>query len=378
VVDSVQLQQNSVTSNWQVNLLIVCNPYVPDPNMGGYFSPLAVETIFEPRSTIQTDGQAQLDNITVTMGQAVTQGDVIGSLYTAGEGAHVHFGTLPLGSMLAHGVPNMPNCPEPHFAPAAKTSILNLLHAVWPGAGMCYYSSTNPYTGLWWIQNESGWGMSLTQHGSIIFVAAYTYDQTGQPAWYVMSSCPLTGVSCSGEIYKVSGGTSPVVPWNGSGKVVSSVGSGTLTFADANTGTFAFTINGVTGSKSITRQVFATGTTQPTVDYTDLWWNPNESGWGVALTQQYGMIFAAWYGYDSSGNAIWYVASSCPVVGSGCTGDLYQVTGGSSLTSVWNGANKIVTQVGTTGFAFTDANNGIMNYTINGVAGSRIITRQSF
>ncbi|MHB9102380.1 MAG: RCC1 domain-containing protein, partial [Sulfuricella sp.] len=234
------------------------------------------------------------------------------------------------------------------------------------------------YTGLWWNPNEPGWGMSLTQHGSMIFVAAYTYDQAGQSAWYVMSSCPLTGVSCSGDIYKVSGGTSPAVPWNGSGKVVSSVGSGTLTFADVNNGTFTYTINGVPGSKSITRQVFATGTTPPTVDYTDLWWNPNESGWGVALTQQYGMIFAAWYGYDSSGNAIWYVASSCPVSGSGCTGDLYQVTGGSSLTSVWNGANKIVTQVGTTNFAFTDANNGTMSYTINGVAGSRSISRQGF
>lgn len=148
VVDSVQLQQNSFTSNWQVNLLLVCNSYVPDPNMGGYFSPLAVETIFEPMSTAQTDGQTQLSNITVADGQAVTQGDVIGYLHTAGTGAHVHFGTIPFGSMLALGVPNMPSCPEPQFASAAKTSILNLLHVVWPGADMCYFSvpQTTPPT----------------------------------------------------------------------------------------------------------------------------------------------------------------------------------------------------------------------------------------
>lgn len=141
VVDSVQLQQNNVTSNWQVNLLIVCNPYVLDPNVGGYFPPIAVETIFEPRSTVQADGQTQLNNITVANGQAVTQGDVIGYLHTAGAGAHVHFGTIPFGSMLMSGayqVPRISICPEPHLSLAANTSILNLLHVVWPGAGMCY------------------------------------------------------------------------------------------------------------------------------------------------------------------------------------------------------------------------------------------------
>lgn len=234
------------------------------------------------------------------------------------------------------------------------------------------------YRGLWWNPDQSGWGMSVSQHGSMIFNAIYTYDQAGQPAWYVMSSCPVSGTSCSGEIYQVTGGTPPTSTWNGAAKVVSSVGTGTLSFADANTGTFSYNINGVSGNKIIYRQVFAADATQPAVDYTDLWWNSNESGWGVALTQQYGMIFAAWYNYDTNGQAIWYVASSCAVASAGCTGDLYRVTGGSALTSVWNGANKVTTKVGTVTFAFTDANNGTMNYSINGVVGSRNITRQLF
>jgi len=235
---------------------------------------------------------------------------------------------------------------------------------------------TNPYTGLWWNSNESGWGMSLTQHGSTIANAMYTYDQTGQPTWYTMA-CPLTGVSCTGDIYKVSGGTPPTVPWNGSGKVTSSAGSGTLTFADANTGTFIYTINDLPGSKSVSRLVFATGTTPPAVDYTDLWWNQNESGWGVALTQQYGIASAAWYSYDSTGKAVWYVGT-CTVSGSGCTtSDLYQFTGGAPLTSVWHGTNPS-TKVGTISFAFTDASNGTMSYTINGVARSRVISRLAF
>ncbi|MGB4924643.1 MAG: hypothetical protein WBO98_10745 [Candidatus Nitrotoga sp.] len=238
--------------------------------------------------------------------------------------------------------------------------------------------ANNPYNGLWWNPDESGWGMSITQHNAMIFAALYTYDQTGQPTWYVMSRCPIAVHSCTGEIYKVMGGTQPVVPWNGSGKVVSSVGTGTLTFADANNMTFNYTLEGIAGTKFITRQVFAMDSIPPAVDYSDLWWNPDESGWGVAITQEYGMVFAAWYTYDANGKAIWYVASRCPIIGNGCTGDLYQVTNGSPFTSPWNGSNRVVTGIGSMTFTFSDANNGVMAYSVNGSTGSRNITRQGF
>lgn len=241
-----------------------------------------------------------------------------------------------------------------------------------------FVGPASPYRGLWYKPGEDGWGMSITQHGSMVFVAAYTYNQTGQPTWYVMSNCPVGGTSCTGDLYEVTGGTLLTAAWSGSGLKVNPVGKGTLTFTGADSGTFSFTINGAAGSKTISRQVFRAGTATPDVSYTDLWWNAGESGWGVALTQQFGTIFATWYAYDAAGNATWYVASNCAVAGSGCTGDLYHVTGGSSLTSVWNGANKVVTKVGTLTFAFSDAGNGTMSYNINGETGSKIITRQPF
>jgi para-nitrobenzyl esterase len=236
----------------------------------------------------------------------------------------------------------------------------------------------SPITGLWWNQNESGWGISITQQGQAIFAAWYTYDPAGAPVWYVMPSCPVVSNGCTGDIYNVAGGTSPLVPWNGSGKIVSRVGSGSLTFTDIDTGTLSFSLNGVAGKKSITRQQFASGTTAPATDYSDLWWNPAESGWGVALAQQFDIIFVTWYAYDGNGNPVWYVASNCKVAGSACTGDLYKVTGGSPPTSAWNGANKLVTKVGNISFSFTDDGNGGMSYTIDGVSGSRVITRQLF
>ncbi len=234
------------------------------------------------------------------------------------------------------------------------------------------------YQGMWWNSNESGWGMTVNQHGNMIFVAIYSYDPSGQPIWYVISNCPLFATSCTGDIYRVTGGTAPTLPWNGLNKAVIPVGKGTLTFTDASKGVFNYTIDELNGSKSITKMIFAAGTTSPPVDYTDLWWNANESGWGVSLTHQYGMIFASWYTYDNNGKPIWYVASSCPMVENGCTGTLYQVNGGTPFTSAWDGSKKVVSEIGMVNFIFTSPSTAIMSYFIGDILGARAITRQPF
>lgn len=111
---------------------------------------------------------------------------------------------------------------------------------------------------------------------------------------------------------------------------------------------------------------------------TGLWNNPDEPGWGVAITHQFGTIFATLFTYDIAGNPTWYAASNCAVSGSGCSGALYSVTGGSSPTAAWNAPNKIVTQVGTLTLSFTDADTGTMSYTINGSNGMKAIARFVF
>lgn len=84
---------------------------------------------FEPFSQNETDGRVQLDNIFVTSGQTLSQGDLIGKLYVVGDGAHVHFGLYKDGKTI---------CPEPYFTPEAREAILTLLHNALPGANMCY------------------------------------------------------------------------------------------------------------------------------------------------------------------------------------------------------------------------------------------------
>ena len=317
---------NSATSQWFINL--VDNSANLDNENGGF-------TVF---------GQVSASSMAVV--------DAIGALPRVNAGSPLD--SLPIVGILS--------------TPIGKSNLVLVANAT---------AISNNWQGLWWNANESGWGMSLTQHGDLIFVAIYTYDAAGVPVWYVIPNCPVTTAGCTGDIYRVKGGTAPTVAWAGAGRVLTKVGTGTLTFISATAGTLDVTIDGVSGSKAITPQVFATSGVAPAVDYTDLWWNPNESGWGVSLTQQFGIIFAAWYAYDDAGNPVWYVATHCAVSGPGCSGTLYQVSGGAPLTAPWKPVNP-PTAVGDVTFQFADAVSGTLAYTINGVAATRTITRQVY
>ncbi|HET7730303.1 MAG TPA: trypsin-like peptidase domain-containing protein, partial [Usitatibacter sp.] len=113
------------------------------------------------------------------------------------------------------------------------------------------------YTDLWWDPSESGWGLNLIQHPSrIIFGVWYTYGADGKRTWFVMPDGTWTSSNTySGPLYSTAG-PSLAQSFDASKVRVSPVGHATLTFSDANHGTFAFTVNGVSGTKRITRQPF--------------------------------------------------------------------------------------------------------------------------
>ena len=49
-------------------------------------------------------------------------------------------------------------------------------------------TASTALTGLWWNQNEPGWGAAITQQYGMIFVTIYSYDNNGTPVWYVASN----------------------------------------------------------------------------------------------------------------------------------------------------------------------------------------------
>ncbi|HEY2863632.1 MAG TPA: hypothetical protein VGK37_08435 [Casimicrobiaceae bacterium] len=129
---------------------------------------------------------------------------------------------------------------------------------------------TANYTALWWAApagSEAGWGINLTQQGNLIFATWFTFDHDHSPMWLVgTASMSAPGVFTATQIARLTGppfNTMPFPPLGApGGPVFTIVGNASFTFMDGNTATFNYTIDGVTQTKTITRQVFvAPGTT---------------------------------------------------------------------------------------------------------------------
>ena len=68
-------------------------------------------------------------------------------------------------------------------------------------------------TGLWFVPEEAGWGMSVAQQGDTAFVELFVYDDSRRAAWYVASDVKFNGITVlpsnepvfSGTLYRTSG-----------------------------------------------------------------------------------------------------------------------------------------------------------------------------
>ena len=247
-------------------------------------------------------------------------------------------------------------------------------------------------TGLWWNPAEPGWGVHVTQRGNKIFAAWFTYNGSGAPKWFVSSDCVFNGtppsgadfrneVSCSGNIYDTNGPRFFSDPYNPGAVVTNKLGFFQMSFTDRNTGGMSVGIGNAVKSMPLKRQIFSVNGPSAPVDYTDLWWNPAESGWGMGITQQPGVMFLSWFAYDDTGTPTWYVASNCAMNanGNGCTGTLYRTSGPiDPLRNPFDPSKVKVTAVGSITASFGDNNSGTISYTVDGKAGTKSITRQLF
>ncbi len=245
------------------------------------------------------------------------------------------------------------------------------------------YGPPAELSGLWWNASESGWGVNLTQRGNNVFAVWYTYDGAGNPKWYVAPHCQMPGAGAVGRcvetLYEVNGPKFFGSGFNPAAAHVVDVGLLELAFINENTGTMKYTVTGQSRTVPITRQPMSSGATLPSVNYTDLWWNPEESGWGMAVTHQGGVMFLAWFVYDGAGKPVWYVASNCDVktTGDGCDGTLYRTTG-PALAKTFDASRVQVFAAGSVSLRFPDANNAVLEYTVDGVTSTKNIRRQIF
>ncbi len=115
-------------------------------------------------------------------------------------------------------------------------------------------------------------------------------------------------------------------------------------------------------------------------DYSDLWWNPAESGWGIGLQRQGDVIFATLFVYGADGAATWLVApdvrlQSADGAASSWRGTLYR-TRGPGFAAPFDAIESAA--VGTATLDFADAEAGVLRYTVDGTPVTRQITRMTW
>jgi len=109
----------------------------------------------------------------------------------------------------------------------------------------------------------------------------------------------------------------------------------------------------------------------PAANYSDMWWNPNESGWGISIAQHSGtnQVFAVWYTYDPREPAtpgrfkpLWIVMPGGTWTSpTGLTGSVY-VTNGLPFNQA--GSKTTNNAVGTFTFDFSSSSTGTFTYDV--------------
>jgi lysyl endopeptidase len=112
-------------------------------------------------------------------------------------------------------------------------------------------------------------------------------------------------------------------------------------------------------------------------NYTDLWWNPAESGWGLNLDHQGNTVFATLFTFDASGAPLWLVMSQGALQADGSfQGTLYRSTGPAFNATSFLSANVVA--VGSMRILFTGPDLGTLTYSFEGAQVTKTISRQVF
>ncbi len=250
-----------------------------------------------------------------------------------------------------------------------------------------FTSATDNHSSIWWNATESGWGLALNHQENIIAGALYTFDTDGQPQYLILTGATLTpGVGYSGNLVRPSGPPFSTIPWPTSQVQNPVVGTMQLNFVGTTNANLTYTIGGTSVTKALTRLTYATAPTctfdgsdrSTTFNFQDIWWNPNESGWGLNIIHQGDILTVGLYTNDAAGRNVWYLMAPGTLQAGTSTysGPLKRYTGPVFNAFPWGAVAE--TTVGTLSVTFVNGNQATLTYSINGASVVKQIQRFKF
>lgn len=239
----------------------------------------------------------------------------------------------------------------------------------------------------WWTPAEPGWGLDLLHQDDLIFATWYSYAPEDGGVMFLTIQANATGEGrFAGPIFRVRG--IPLGQFNGTQAFTSveQIGEAELLFASAGELQLDYTLFGVSQSKSLVPFRFDPGAPVCWGDsasraglqnHSDLWWNPLESGWGLTLAEQGDVLFALWYTYGEGGREQWLSAARMLRQPDGSfAGALQRPQMGTPLPLIDGPATDFpIADVGSATVRFSDGENGVFSYNVDGLVESKRIRR---
>ncbi len=117
-------------------------------------------------------------------------------------------------------------------------------------------AQTTEITDMWWIADESGWGINVILQNDVAYLTFFVYDSSKNQIWYsapakYQGAIGIGGAQVwSGNLYETHG------PWFGGAfnpgvVVVRQAGTATFSLESINHSTLTYTVDGVAVSKFV-------------------------------------------------------------------------------------------------------------------------------
>ena len=261
------------------------------------------------------------------------------------------------------------------------TALLGLAYMIAAGAPR-HYLAINAGTPA-----ESGWGMFTIDQGDVLLPTWYTFDNDGEATWFIVSGAlPQEDGSYVGEVFRFTGVPFAEIMGNAADPG-SAIGTARFVFGPGDTLVLEYDVEGRDRTIELERFDFGDrevacengdgGSRAGLSNYTDLWWNPGQNGWGANLVHLDDTIYLTWYTYGADREAIWFLGGATLQEDGSYAGALFRGTTG---TPYWQidgqpPSTEGTEEVGSFRLEFSDGENGVMTTVVDGVEQSRAIER---
>jgi uncharacterized secreted protein with C-terminal beta-propeller domain len=168
--------------------------------------------------------------------------------------------------------------------------------AISTAASAATVAERSPFAqGHWWNPARSGEGFDIFNAAGQIAVMWFTYDDTGRPVWY----------TAQGDDRSV-GTAWPLLKhrWADGRKAgYTTVGTLRVDINHPESLRVSWQLGGFSGATNL--EPFRASGVIGETDRTGSWFNPDNSGWGIAIVEQGEVLGGAVFTYDGSGEPTW-------------------------------------------------------------------------